>query len=76
MTAVGWRDSEMIKITKETTLAEILEKKDAEKILVKYNLPCLTCPMAKFELSNLKLGQVCKMYGIDLNKVLKELIKK
>ncbi len=66
----------MIKITKDTTLAKILEKKGAEKILAKYNLPCLTCPMAKFEIGNLKLGQVCKMYGIDLDKVLKEINKK
>ena len=66
----------MPKITKDSTLAEILESKGAEKILAKYNLPCLTCPMAKFELENLKLDQVCKMYGIDIEKVLRELNKK
>jgi len=60
-------------ITKDTTLADILKKKGAEKVLAKYNLPCLTCPMAKFELENLKLGQVCKMYGIDADELLKEL---
>jgi hybrid cluster-associated redox disulfide protein len=64
------------KITKEMTLAEILNRKGAEKILQKYNFPCLTCPMAKFEIENLKIGQVCEMYGINLEKVLEELNKK
>ena len=63
-------------ITKNTILSEVLEKKGAEKILAKYNLPCLTCPMAKFEIESLKLGQVCETYGIDTEKLLKELNKK
>jgi len=63
----------MRKITKDTTLSEILGSKGAEKILSKYNLPCLTCPMAKFEASKLKIGEVCKGYGINLDKLLKDL---
>lgn len=63
----------MGKITKDTTLSEILELKGAEKILAKHNLPCLTCPMAKFEASKLKIGEVCKAYGINLSKLLKDL---
>jgi len=66
----------MAKVTKETTLKEVLESKGAEKILAKYNLPCLTCPIARFEIENLKLGEVCKMYGINLEKLLRELNKK
>ena len=62
-------------ITKNTTLSEILEKKGMEKILAKYNLPCLTCPMAKFEIENLKLGEVCKMYKIDMENLVGELNK-
>ena len=62
-------------ITKNTTLSEILEKKGMEKILAKYNLPCLTCPMAKFEIESLKLGEVCKMYKIDVESLIKELNK-
>lgn len=65
----------MPKITKDTTLAEILDKPEAEKILAKYNLPCLGCPFAKFEIENLKIGEVCKMYNIDLKNLLKELNK-
>lgn len=63
----------MPKITKNTILAEILKIPGAEKTLVKYNLPCLFCPMAKFEVGNLKIGQVCKLYNIDIEKLLKEL---
>ncbi|TFB08196.1 DUF1858 domain-containing protein [Candidatus Atribacteria bacterium MT.SAG.1] len=64
------------KFTKNSSLAETLEKKGMEKILAKYNLPCLTCPMAKFEIENLKLGQVCETYGINIEKLLKELNRK
>ena len=64
-----------MKITKDTTLAEILNLPGTEKVLTKYNLPCLSCPMAKFEIENLKIGEVCKMYGIDLEKLLAELNK-
>lgn len=66
----------MLKITKDTTLAEILKIPGTEEILAKYNLPCLWCPMAKFEAQNLKIGQVCKIYNIDVEKLLKELNQK
>ena len=64
------------KITEDTTLAKILKYSEAEKTLAKYNLPCLGCPFAKLEMENLKIGEVCKMYGIDLKGLLKELNKK
>ncbi len=64
------------KITEDTTLAEILKIPEAEKILVKYNLPCLWCPFAKIEIENLKIGQVCQMYGIEMEKLLRELNEK
>ena len=54
-------------------MAEILKLPQAEKTLAKYNLPCLGCPMAKFEMENLKIGEICQMYGIDIEKLLKEL---
>jgi hybrid cluster-associated redox disulfide protein len=66
----------MPRITKDTTLAEILLTPGAEKILTKYNLPCLWCPFARMEMKELKIGDVCEMYGIDLEKLLKELNKK
>lgn len=61
------------KVTKDTTLLEILKIPGAEKILVKYNLPCLWCPIAKFEMENLSLGKICKMYDINLKELLEEL---
>jgi len=61
------------KITKDTFMSEILEYPKAKKILAKYNLPCLSCPMAAFEMGVLKIGQVCKMYDIDLEGLLKKL---
>jgi len=62
-----------MEIKADTTLAEILKFPQAEKILIKYNLPCLWCPFAKSEMVNLKIGEVCQMYGIDLKGLLKEL---
>jgi hypothetical protein len=61
---------------KDTTLAEILESKDAEKILAKYNLPCLTCPFASAEMEKLKIGKICEMYKIALDNLLKDLNKR
>ena len=60
-------------VTDKTTLAELLKNPEAEKILIKYNLPCLGCPFAKMEMENLKIGEVCKMYGIDSKNLIKEL---
>jgi len=65
----------MAKFTEDTSLVEILKYPEAEKILAKYNLPCLSCSFAKMEMEKLKIGQVCQMYGIDLEKLLKELNK-
>jgi len=65
----------MEKFTSKTTLEKILEKKGAEKVLAKYSVPCLSCPMASLELSHLKIGEVGKMYGLNLEKILSELNK-
>lgn len=62
-----------MKITEDTTLAEILNNPEAKKILAKYNLPCLSCPFAKMEMENLKIGEICKTYNIDIEKLLNDL---
>jgi hybrid cluster-associated redox disulfide protein len=62
-------------ISKDTILAEILKTDGAEEVLHKYNLPCLHCPMAAQELGVLTLGQVCEMYGLDRDGLLKDLNK-
>jgi hypothetical protein len=66
----------MDKITENTTLAEVLGDEKAKKVLERHNLPCLSCPFAKFEMEKLKLGDICRMYGIDLKKMLEDLNKK
>jgi len=63
----------MPKITKDTTLSEILSNPEAERILAKYNVPCLSCPFAQYETKELKIGDVCKMYKINLKTLLTEL---
>ena len=62
-----------MKITKETTLKEILEQTGAEKVLKKHNVPCLSCPMASQEISKLTIGHVAEIYNLDLKKILEEL---
>jgi hypothetical protein len=66
----------MAKITEKTTLKKILDKSGAEDILAKNGVPCVSCPMAKFEIDKLEIGQVCKMYGLPLKDILKELNEK
>ncbi|PIO04451.1 hypothetical protein COT48_00405 [Candidatus Woesearchaeota archaeon CG08_land_8_20_14_0_20_47_9] len=63
----------MLKVSKDTTLEEVMKVRGAEAVLSKYKLPCLHCPMARMEMGALKLGEVCKAYGIDLKRVLEEL---
>jgi hypothetical protein len=63
------------KVTKNTTLENILKTKGADEILAKHRVPCLSCPMAATEISELKLGEVCEAYSLDLEKILKDLNK-
>jgi hypothetical protein len=63
------------KIGAGATLAKIIEKKGAAKILSENGVPCLSCPMSQFEIDKLKIGKVCKMYGLNLEKILKDLNK-
>jgi len=64
------------KINQNSTLKDVLDLEEAEDVLRKYNLPCLSCPMAKFEIERLKLAEVCKMYQIDVKRLIQELNKK
>ena len=67
--------TKQLKITNNTTLAEILKIPGAERILAKYNLPCLSCPFAALEIEELKIGKVCERYEIDLKSLLEDLNK-
>ncbi|MFH1180824.1 MAG: disulfide oxidoreductase [bacterium] len=62
-----------MRIARDTFLAEILKNPGAKEILEKFNLPCLSCPMAEQEIGSLKIGEVCRVYNINLVKLLKEL---
>jgi len=64
-----------MKITEKSTLKEILEIKGAGEILMENGVPCLSCPMASFEIDKLKIGEVCEMYRLNLEKILKEIDK-
>ena len=61
-----------MEVNESTTLANILKIDGAETMLAKYQLPCLHCPMAKAEMDDLKIGEVCKMYGIDAKSLLED----
>lgn len=63
----------MPKITKETKLSELLLLPKAIAVLAKHHLPCLSCPFAESESENLKLAEICQMYGIDLKALLRDL---
>lgn len=63
----------MKKITAKSTLAEILKNKRADEILAKHGVPCVSCPYAAVEIDKLQIGQVCKTYGLNLEKILKDL---
>ncbi len=65
----------MKKFNRNTKLSEILGNKKLEKVLGKFNFPCLSCPMAQYEMSYLTLGQVATSYGLNIDKILEELNK-
>lgn len=65
----------MVKVTKDTTLEKIMQMKNGEEVLHKNFVPCVSCPMAPLELSDLKIGEVCRVYKLDLKKILNELNK-
>ncbi|MDD2732066.1 MAG: DUF1858 domain-containing protein [Candidatus Pacebacteria bacterium] len=62
----------MKKITKDTTLKELMEIPELTDIILKYNFPCLGCPMAAQEKQFLKISDIAQMYKIDMEGFLKE----
>ena len=57
------------------TLKEILRHPESLDVLIHYQVPCLTCPLAQFELDKLTLEDIAQAYNIDLQGLLKELNK-
>jgi hypothetical protein len=64
-----------MKFDKNTKLSAIIQNPNHNKVLHREGVPCVTCPMAKFEMDSLEIGQICEMYGLDLEKILNELNK-
>lgn len=62
-----------VKFTKNATISQILKHPGGKKILAKYHLPCLHCPMAAYEIGGLKIGKVARTYGINVENLLTEL---
>jgi hypothetical protein len=65
-----------MKVTKKTKLSKLIDDKKAQKVLEKYDFPCLSCPHARMEMEVLELGSVCEMYDLDLEKIIKDLNEK
>ena len=63
------------RITEDTTLSDIPNLPGAGEVPAKYDLPCLYCPMAAYEIGMLKIGEVAKMYGIDIKRLIDDLNK-
>lgn len=62
-----------MKINEKTKISKLIGDAKAEKVLEKYDFPCLSCPCARYEMQGLDLGTVCEMYGINSAKLLKDL---
>ena len=63
------------RITEDTTIEELLKRRETVMVLFRYGLPCLTCPMARFEAGKLKIGEVARAYNIDVKALLEDLNK-
>ena len=65
----------MKKYTSKSKISDIIENPKNAVILKKYRVPCLTCPYGPMEMTELEIGKVTKVYGIDLKKLLEKLNK-
>lgn len=64
-----------MRVNKHTKLGKIMKLKGMKKILTKYRVPCVTCPLAKAEMDNLEIGYVCSMYGLNEKELILEINK-
>ena len=64
-----------MKFSKNSKLSEIIVDQNNNNILHENGVPCVSCPMAKFEMDSLEIGQICERYGLDLQKILDDLNK-
>ena len=64
-----------MKFDENTKLSEIMKSKKGAEILTEFGVPCPTCPFFVSEAKKLTLGKVCRLYGINLEKLLEALNK-
>lgn len=69
----GRKAAKKYEINRDTTLEEVMQIPGAQAILFENHVPCLSCPMGAYEMPMLKLGMVCDMYGLEYDKIVKEL---
>lgn len=60
----------MDKITKKSTLKDILSLKNGAQVLAEFDVPCMGCAFAHLEMDKLTLADICQMYGLDLDGIL------
>lgn len=65
-----------MKVTKKTKLSKLIDDKKAQRVLEKFDFPCISCPHARMEMEVLEIGNVCEVYDIDSVKLIKELNEK
>ncbi len=65
-----------MKITSKTKIAKLFAKKTLLNVLKKYEVPCVSCPIAKQEIDKNSIGYVCDIYGLPKEEIIKELNKK
>lgn len=59
-----------MKITKDTTLGEVLDKYEkAKDVLMGFGMHCFSCPMSRME----TIEEACMVHGLDVEFVLKKL---
>ena len=61
------------KINSDTKLSEILSQPGATEILIRHQIPCLSCPFASQEMSELSLGMIAERYNLPLKEILEDL---
>ncbi len=59
-----------------STLAEIIKDEHGKKVLEECGVPCISCALVSQEADFLKIGEVADTYGLDKEKIIKELNKK
>jgi len=63
------------KFNENSKLSEVIITEKGKEILTTFGVPCPTCPFFAAEAEKLTIGDVCKMYGINVEKLLEELNK-